>query len=264
MSWNKTNINNLSLHPGLIMSSDLTHLQQLCEDYPYAGIFALAYLEGLHRNEDIRLPQTLSKYAFRINNRVKLFSILNSSEINVERLIEEKLPTNEQLSSSEAIHDKINTDSKNENVEHKIEQPVISIDPIDALISSSAAVSKYVRDFEKEAELNHHEIEASEQPDQFSKSFTQWLKGSELSDSISTNANNLYDSKRTKVEFYSPIKKAKESLSEETVPISETLAKIYIIQGNFPKAITIYEQLILANPEKKSYFAGQISKLSKK
>lgn len=42
---------------------------------------------------------------------------------------------------------------------------------------------------------------------------------------------------------------------------SENLANIFIKQGKVKKAIKIYEQLILKNPEKKTYFAEQIEKL---
>jgi hypothetical protein len=64
--------------------------------------------------------------------------------------------------------------------------------------------------------------------------------------------------------FYSPEKKAKESVDMQHMPVSETLGTIFELQGNFPKAIFVYEQLILANPEKKSYFAARILELNKK
>lgn len=64
--------------------------------------------------------------------------------------------------------------------------------------------------------------------------------------------------------FYSPEKKAKESVDMQHMPVSETLGKIFELQGNYPKAIFVYEQLILANPEKKSYFAARIVELNKK
>lgn len=69
---------------------------------------------------------------------------------------------------------------------------------------------------------------------------------------------------KPKKEFFSPTKKAKESLSEEALPVSETLAKVYALQGNFPKAIYAYEQLSLKYPEKKIFFAIQIKELQKK
>jgi len=73
-----------------------------------------------------------------------------------------------------------------------------------------------------------------------------------------------YNFDKPKKEFYSPIKKAKESLSESNMPVSETLAKIFALQGNYPKSIYVYEQLILIFPEKKSFFATQIKNLKKK
>jgi hypothetical protein len=69
---------------------------------------------------------------------------------------------------------------------------------------------------------------------------------------------------RRKTEFFSPSAKAKESLDEDAVPVSETLAKIYAAQGNYPKAIHVYHQLMLSFPEKKSLFAVQIEALKKK
>ena len=69
---------------------------------------------------------------------------------------------------------------------------------------------------------------------------------------------------KSKKAFFSPTQKAKESLQEDLLPVSETLAKIYALQGNFPKAISAYNQLSLKYPEKKIFFAVQIKELQKK
>lgn len=117
------------------------------------------------------------------------------------------------------------------------------------------------------------------------KSFTSWLR-SNINETLEINEDkvridNLVDQfiretpsitrpaketqeEKPKKEFYSAAKKAKESLDSTSMPVSETLAKIFALQGNYPKAIYAYEQLMLSNPEKKIFFASQIDELKKK
>lgn len=61
--------------------------------------------------------------------------------------------------------------------------------------------------------------------------------------------------------FYTPVNHAKESLIENEHLVTETLAKIYAMQGNVNKAVRAYEILSLKFPQKSVYFASLIKKL---
>jgi hypothetical protein len=116
-------------------------------------------------------------------------------------------------------------------------------------------------------------------------SFTDWLKhASELPESkeevktagetVNTGQLTSFDLidkflreepriSKPKTEFYNPVNMAKQSVAEDITFVSETLAKILVLQGNYTKALKAYENLRLKYPEKRLYFASQIKNIKK-
>lgn len=83
---------------------------------------------------------------------------------------------------------------------------------------------------------------------------------SELVDKFIQEQPRIQASKTT---FFNPVNMAKKSVQDSDEFITETLAKIYVKQGNISKAIRAYQKLSLKFPEKSSYFAALIEELKR-
>ena len=106
-------------------------------------------------------------------------------------------------------------------------------------------------------------------------SFSEWLslsKVKKIDRRPKPNTKQLIDnfidkkisiSKPKKTDFFKPIDVAKESLIENESIITPTLAKVYLEQGYYDKAISAYTKLCLKYPEKNSLFANQIKLINK-
>ena len=108
-------------------------------------------------------------------------------------------------------------------------------------------------------------IEISEQ-----NSFVDWLKLSNLKPidrSKETQAVDKFISKKPKIRIEANETQSdndkNDDLANQSGFMTETLAKLYLNQKNYEKAIQSYKILILKFPETNSYFADEIKKIKK-
>jgi len=106
-------------------------------------------------------------------------------------------------------------------------------------------------------------------------SFSEWLslsKVNKIDRTLKPNTQQLIDnfidkktsiSKPKKTAFFKAMPLARESLIENESLVTPTLAKVYLEQGYYDKAISAYTKLCLKYPEKNSLFAKQIKLINK-
>ena len=85
---------------------------------------------------------------------------------------------------------------------------------------------------------------------------------SDIINSFLSKSTNIISSTKESVEF-TPSNLARLSIVDDEDFVTETLANIYIKQGNLQKALNAFNKLMLKYPEKKTYFAARIEKIEK-
>lgn len=285
--------------PSLLNKQSITDLQKLVNDFPYFQTAHLLLSMSSKKWDASVYQQSLKKTAIVATNRAHLFSLIHKLENESlvekeEKVVEEKIT--EQKNTVEDQKHELDILKATEVVtEIKKEEVLVSakkvLDPEEVLekeIQKQVVESFVEKEILKTQEL-HHPVEIKkEEPSNFSdwllflrknngqsyenieekvnqekeknKISTKKEKNKALIDKIiETNPGLIRNKEETK--FYTPDSKAKESLIENEHLVTETLAKIYALQGSVNKAVRAYEILSLKFPQKSAYFASLIEKL---
>ncbi len=143
-------------------------------------------------------------------------------------------------------------DEESGNVEERIVymDPGFSVPEEPDLLELESDLKTVTKDFDDSAGIIKDSAEST---------LSEKQKQSELIDKFIT-ANPRIEPAREKTD--KPAEDISKHFTEERGSfVTETLAKIYINQGYYSKAMDIYEKLCLKFPEKSSYFASQIEKV---
>ena len=240
---------------------DSEMFKELMNLYPWCSSFTVAYLKALKTKNDLRFSSELEKHAIELNSRSVIYDLTQAMNHEKIEAGTNAVPIQESEGSQEIFESEKEASEEN---------------PLDKLIESEALAAKVLKELKEDVTEQENKMaivpDTSAEPLVTNKknidveaprSFNDWLNAGSDNNNIG-NKKEYLTFEKPKVPFFSPVKKAKESLGIENLPVSETLAKVFESQGNYTMAKTTYEQLILIFPEKKSFFADQIQKLNNK
>ncbi len=290
---NKQTIISLINNPELIDQNHQEELKKLSNQFPYSGTLQMLYAKALHADGNVMFDDQLKLAAISCTDRKKLYQLIHQSKLRklieevtetalieapdqkeVEVVEEESLPkaNEEVLETKETKEEPISNQTKTID---KLEEDVL----IEAINSSiQLDINEY--NFEPEVSSEDKGEDSSEGVEETQHpsptSFTGWFgkpestptpkktQSKDTSSLINSFIERQDERLTPKTEFFSPANLGKMSLVDNEEFVTETLAKVYAAQGNFEKAIRIYEQLSLNNPEKKTFFASRIRFLREK
>ena len=246
------NIDFLIQNKDQINDRELEAIYNLSVRYPYSSFCHFFLYSVLKKQNRTGVENVLKKTAIRFHDR----SILK--KLSENSMVKQKTKERIEVTNIEEIENKEQEKVLNENVYSNI---------INDNIIQEITETKDQDQKEEEVEKLPKMVKSNQLP----KPFEDWLfkhplKKTKREITVDEILNSLEDRKtqQNKTSFFSASDAAKKSLETNDDLVTETLAEIHIQQGNYPKAIEIYQKLILLNPEKKLLFASRIEFIKQK
>lgn len=235
-------------HPEKLDRTSLYELRVLTAQYPYFQPARLLLLKNLYLLHDSSFDEELRRAAMYIADRRRLFDLVEAAHYKIQK----------EKTADDNAAEKEETEEKHEDRTSKL------IDDFLGQIPDSGEKEK--KEKRKPTAADAHDYASyllstvTEDEKEEEESSEHQMKGQDLID----NFLNIDDGKmelKDEPEYEPEIDDS--SQDDDTGYFTETLAKIYIKQGRYSKALEIIRRLNLIYPKKNRYFADQIRFLEK-
>ena len=261
-------------HPDRLDRSSLYQLRALTAQYPYYQPARLLLLTNLYLLHDSSFDEELRRAAMYVADRKKLFDLVEAAHYHLRQEKEEEKKdggiagqaiATTATAPSEAPEDKTEghqTPAETKKKEGGKDRTAALIDDFLQQMPSEEPEKKEKRkptaadayDYASFLLANETEEEIQEEAES-----TPHKKGQDLIDDFLNNDDGKMGLKE-EPEYEPEIEEPSDS---DSGFFTETLARIYIKQGRYSKALEIIRRLNLIYPKKNRYFADQIRFLEK-
>ncbi|UZH56247.1 hypothetical protein JRG66_05120 [Salinimicrobium tongyeongense] len=267
-------------NPAAISFEQTKALHDILKKYPYFQAARAVRLKGLKNVNSLHYNKELKVTAAHTTDRGVLFDFITSKEFN-QNEIAESIKKQEQ--QQKQLEDKSVSTEPKEDENLTLDKALKMKSQESARVFDPGLFQKR-EDKEQQASGEGDDSLEIGKPLSFNRnenhSFSEWLKlasAKPVKREESTSEEQEEKSRKFELieEFISknpritPSKTAKkanlaeESLAAPEALMTETLARVYLEQKNYKKAIQAYKILILKNPEKSGFFADQIRAIEK-
>ena len=254
--------------PSALNERTLGELREILDEYPYFQTAHLLYIRNLQAESNFRYSGQLKVCALYSSDRTILYHLLNSG------------PEKKQVSGNLLEISSVSTTKGNSMIElsgDATELPEVSDDlMISAIRPNPAGTGNFdLLNFElseKAYSLEGVENDPEKPLSELVKEITHLSakKGkekeadqkAELIDRFIKDNPAFTIKQFEKIEMGEKTDKQLDNVAEKDEFITETLARIYVNQGLYHKAIKAFEKLSLKYPEKSVYFARQIEEVT--
>ncbi|MCP4483593.1 MAG: hypothetical protein GY823_03385 [Flavobacteriaceae bacterium] len=280
---NKKTFTSLLAHPESISQKNLFGLSEIVEKYPFFQTARALHLKSLKKSNSLLYNDALKLTAAYTADRNILFEYITSNFF-----IQNEISDTIQKQEDSYLKLEVTTEDISEQVSKEIDQQLkTELKKADAILNPDLFHRR-----EKSVEkLTKNEITKSDleknNPLDFTKedshSFSEWLKLTTAKPIVREETKNLSNSKKPNSDLINkfiqenpklkPSKSTVKYDNEENLAnqitytsealMTETLAKVYLQQNNYQKALQAYKILSLKYPEKSGFFADQIRAINK-